>query len=359
MKFITILFCLIILYSGIMTAVFNDKVSTESYKSFGFSFRTLFSSSLGGLNMEIFIEQRYFGEIMLAIFLLLSYVLLIQLLIALLSNVYEDLVERVDGEYRAVLVNYFNRWSWNDKYGVMILLPPPLTWFTLLVAPFVIFNTRPERWNTFFSKICFLLYAIPQFCIFIAGSLFYLPFLYFQGFISYGKTGKKKHDEEQSIFKDKRLMPSDPTAAVLHKLEQIEQEDNEDKSASENLVVNKFSFQKAFVWTFIGLPWLLIAFFRDLGDFWNLVYLDLDSLEEENEKTRVQGLMNERIIKDLQRVIKRIQKTEISVKDFHESWVAIDQAQLNPALAEDEEALKLRHQTFNEYLLQLANNRKS
>jgi hypothetical protein len=36
----------------------------------------------------------------------------------------------------------------------------------------------------------------------------------------------------------------------------------------------------------------------------------------------------------------------------------IDMAQLNPALAEDEEALKHRHETFKEYLLQLANSNK-
>lgn len=101
-----------------------------------------------------------------------------------------------------------------------------------------------------------------------------------------------------------------------------------------------------------------MAFFRDISDFWSLVYVDLHTLDEEDSKTRVQALMNERIVKDLQRVLKRIRKGEISVKDFYDNWVMVDDAQLNPALAEDEEALALRHQTFNEYLLQLCNNTK-
>jgi len=55
-KFIVIWLCLVFLYSGIMTAIFHDKTTNESYKTFGLSFRTLFSSSLGGLNMEVFSE---------------------------------------------------------------------------------------------------------------------------------------------------------------------------------------------------------------------------------------------------------------------------------------------------------------
>ena len=93
-------------------------------------------------------------------------------------------------------------------------------------------------------------------------------------------------------------MPKDPTQAVLQKLEDIEAGPDETKD-EESLVVNKFSYSKAFVWIFIGLPWIFMAFFRDISDFWSLVYVDLHTLDEEDSKTRVQALMNERIVKDL------------------------------------------------------------
>jgi hypothetical protein len=95
-------------------------------------------------------------------------------------------------------------------------------------------------------------------------------------------------------------MPADPTAAVLQKLEQIEMHGNhEEKNDDEKLVIAKFSISKAIIWTFIGLPWIFLALFRDCVDYWTILYLDLDTLEEESEKNRVGALINERIIKDL------------------------------------------------------------
>lgn len=91
-------------------------------------------------------------------------------------------------------------------------------------------------------------------------------------------------------------------------------------------MVNRFSTSKAFLWLWIGIPWLLFALLRDCVDFWAIVYLNTDSLEEENEKTRVESLINRKVLKDIQRILIRIQKPEISVQEFYEAWIRIDQA---------------------------------
>lgn len=97
---------------------------------------------------------------------------MLNLIIAILTNVYENLVDRVDAEYNSILINYYNRYRWNSKYGFLILLPAPFTLLTILFAPFVIFSSNREKWNTIFSRIGFLIYGIPQFLLYAVVTLF-------------------------------------------------------------------------------------------------------------------------------------------------------------------------------------------
>lgn len=96
---------------------------------------------------------------------------MLNLIIAILTNVYENLVDRVDAEYNSILINYYNRYRWNSKYGFLILLPAPFTLLTILFAPFVIFSSNREKWNTIFSRIGFLIYGIPQFLLYAVVTL--------------------------------------------------------------------------------------------------------------------------------------------------------------------------------------------
>ena len=137
----------------------------------------MFAFSLGAFDLEIFEEDiRAFGIILVSLFLLFSLIILLKLLIAIYTDIYENFVHRVDAEYNSNLINYYNRYRWNSKYGILILLPPPFTYLTLMFAPFVIFSRNPEKWNNLFSRIVFIIYVIPQFCIFAALSfLFIIP----------------------------------------------------------------------------------------------------------------------------------------------------------------------------------------
>ena len=132
------------------------------------------------------------GGVMLGVYLLMGNVMLLNLLIALLSNVYSDLIVRVDSEHRAVVIAYYNRFQWDEKYGNLIFLPSPLSYFLFILSPIGLLHKNPKGWNSFLCKCMYIFYAIPQFAFFVVGSLLFLPLMYFKGFMSYGKTGVKK-----------------------------------------------------------------------------------------------------------------------------------------------------------------------
>lgn len=192
-NFFTILFCLGICSAAIFTALFNH-ISAD-YINFSTSIRTLFSSALGGFNLNAFNEHRGIGALFLGVYLLLANVMLLNLLIALLSNVYSDLIVRVDGEHRAVVISYFKKWFWNDNYGMLICMPSPITYIIMLLSPFVLFSKNPRKWNRRLTKIIYPIHGIFPFLLFLLGSIMYWPILYIKGFAIYGKTGyisKKK-----------------------------------------------------------------------------------------------------------------------------------------------------------------------
>lgn len=114
--------------------------------------------------------------------------LLLNLLIAILSNVYEELITRVDSEYRSVLIQFYNKFRWDDGYGLFILLPSPITWVIAVISPILILSRKPSLWNYFFSKVFYILFVIPQWAIFVGLTAVYVPFVYLRAFIPFGKV---------------------------------------------------------------------------------------------------------------------------------------------------------------------------
>jgi len=189
-NFFLIYICLGLCSAAVFTAMFNK--TNANMIDFSTSLRTLFAASLANFDLEGFTDNIALGGILLSIYLLISYVMLLNLLIALLSNIYSDLKDRVDSEHRAVVISYYDRLYWNDKYGFLIFLPPPFTFLTILFVPFFIFKKNTEELNTRLCQVFYIIYAVPQFVYFVCRSLICWIFLYIKGFVIYGKTGSLK-----------------------------------------------------------------------------------------------------------------------------------------------------------------------
>jgi hypothetical protein len=113
-----------------------------------------------------------------------------------------------------------------------------------------------------------------------------LPLLYIKGFAIYGKTGSKKTKKSKRLFSNyESSMPSG-------------EKDESQSLKSNRQQVNSFNVAKCFLWLFIGIFWLLAAVCRDVKDFWAIIYAPKDKLDEEKERTKVQQVVNEKVIRD-------------------------------------------------------------
>lgn len=70
------------------------------------------------------------------IYICITSVLLVNLLIAVLVNSYEKISTAVDASNRALLIQYYRQYKWDDEYGFLIFLPPPLSLLNFIVFPF-------------------------------------------------------------------------------------------------------------------------------------------------------------------------------------------------------------------------------
>jgi len=313
-NFFIIFGCLGLCCAAVFTSLFND--TSPKFESFSISLRSLFAAALANFDLEAFTDNKELGGILLGVYLLMANVMLLNLLIALLSNIYSDLSVKVDAEHRAVVISYYNRMFWNNDYGVIIFLPPPFTYLNVILAPIVLSLKDPEKWNSFFCKSFYLLYVLPQFLFFAAGSMFYLPLLYITGFAIYGKTGLRTTKSAEDIIKVDLDQPEE--SEHIKSEESAQEGEPVDGNFKENQL-SFFSWGKALAWTFIGIPWLFWALIRDFKDFWKSIFITLD-INEDTERNKIKEIVTIELMKEFQIVLKSIKSEEISVNHFLQMW---------------------------------------
>lgn len=188
LKYILIYCLFIVCMSAVFTAIFFG--SSDDYKNFSTSLVSLTTPFVNYFRTGSFVKNDLFGAIMVMVYTALSAVLLINLLIAVLSSVYDELSKQVDASHRSILIKYYLKYQWDKKYGYFILLPTALNFVNILVLPFQFIVSKfykedQERFNKFICKAFFVVFFFPLiFLAFAVYSLVLIPFCYLKCVIS-------------------------------------------------------------------------------------------------------------------------------------------------------------------------------
>lgn len=180
-----IVYCLYITcFVGIFTAIFYN--TSEQFSSFSITFTTLFGGFINNMDAFSFTKHQFFGAIFLIFYVTISGIMLINLLISHLSNVYRSLSLQVDASHRSVLISYHRRYKWNNEYGFMLLLTTPINIINLLVVPiFLLFKKYSYNIELLNSKISQIYYMVFYFPFMILSTFFFnltlIPISYLKG----------------------------------------------------------------------------------------------------------------------------------------------------------------------------------
>jgi len=182
LNFLIIFACWLVCCAAIFTAIYYD--TNEQYQSFSVSLTTLFSASLTVYTND-FKKLEPLGSIMLSVFVVISAVMLINLLIALLTEAFSDLSKQADSRHRSILIKYRHRWAWDEKQSYLIFVPPPLNVLAFLILPFTLCLGEQafRALNKVYCKVMFLLiYSVPMAAAFIVYNSLIMPLAWFKGF---------------------------------------------------------------------------------------------------------------------------------------------------------------------------------
>ena len=185
LKYILIIVLFLICCASIFTAIFGNH--SNQFRSLVTSIITLFGGFLNDFNLRDY-EDNYkeFGSVILMIYISISSVLLVNLLIAILSNEYEKKAKIVNATHRSVLIKYYKQNKWDEEYGYLIFLSPPFCLINLIIWPFkIIFKKERKIFNIYITRFYYLLFYFPLIIIiFTIFTILLVPLCYIKGIIT-------------------------------------------------------------------------------------------------------------------------------------------------------------------------------
>ena len=175
-NFMIIFSCFNTISAQVFTLLFHQ--SNTDFNAFFNSWVTLFMAAFGLYNFGNFTDALYLGYALLIIFITITNLMLLNLIVSIISHQYEDYESLADSENRAVLVLTYERIKWDDKYGLLILLPAPfnLMSISLIIILFFVSETRRIIWNKRFSQWSYIVIAIANFSVLLGVSFVCFPF---------------------------------------------------------------------------------------------------------------------------------------------------------------------------------------
>jgi hypothetical protein len=156
--------------ASIFTTLYQD-TNPEKYGGLAISVRYLFDAAIGQYDYEGMGERSLSHSILLISHVFFANILLLNYLIAILSTTYENMKETGIFKYKMNLYQYCERFmiAFEERsYGEIILHPPPLSYLSTLMIPFLVSSFVMQYISKGFSYLMYWLENL----FFISGFLF-------------------------------------------------------------------------------------------------------------------------------------------------------------------------------------------
>ena len=154
LAFMFIVCCFILIMSSIFTTLYQD-VNPDKFGGLAASSRALFDATIGSFDYSDMGERELSFSILQIVFVFFGNILLLNYLIAILSTTYENMKQTGIFKYKVNLYQYCERFmiAFEEKaYGEIVLHPPPLSYISMIMMPFVwssFLMTHVTKWFSY------------------------------------------------------------------------------------------------------------------------------------------------------------------------------------------------------------------
>jgi hypothetical protein len=180
MAFMFIVCCFILIMSSIFTTLYQD-VNPDKFGGLAISARNLFDAAIGQYDYVGMEGRELSFSILQIVYVFFGNILLMNYLIAILSTTYENMKQTGIFKYKVNLYQYCERFmiAFEDKsYGEIVLHPPPVSYLSAMMIPFVISSFIMEYITKGFSYMMHWLENLIFIMSFLLFELFLFPIAY-------------------------------------------------------------------------------------------------------------------------------------------------------------------------------------
>ena len=154
--FLVVFLCIFFIFEVTGQLLFSE---LQIYSTFVDSCATLFGSALGGFGYTDYDAltdvDREIGYLFLTVYLIVSAIMLLNFLIAIFSETYNNLTNRKRGLYMEEVINLRKKYEFHPNYSSIVYSLVPFNWFLLPVIPFIA-SCKSFKVNNFILHIEYL-----------------------------------------------------------------------------------------------------------------------------------------------------------------------------------------------------------
>jgi Ion transport protein len=139
MAFMFIVCCFILIVSSVFTTLYQD-TNPDKFGGLAKTARALFDASIGNYDYDNMGDRELSFSVLQIVFVFFGNILLMNYLIAILSTTYENMKQTGIFKYKVNLYQYCERFmiAFNDQsYGELVLHPPPVSYLSTAMLPFI------------------------------------------------------------------------------------------------------------------------------------------------------------------------------------------------------------------------------
>ena len=184
--FLFIMICYLAFSTLLFSALYQDTNQTD-YGSIFSSLQVIFLNLLGGYQYIGAGNQEMIFTGLTLIHIFIVNILLLNFMIAILSNTYGEMLESGNFLYKCSLYEYCERYviGFKDKsYGQLVLHPPPINVFCIFLLPFTVSKERMLVITEYFSYAIFWVENLIGIVGFIAFEFCLIPFVFVLSYVN-------------------------------------------------------------------------------------------------------------------------------------------------------------------------------
>ena len=150
---------------------------------FGHSFLNVFKIALGAYDLDLYENDPDYwkGYVFSLGFFIINSFLLLNYVIAVMTDTYANLEKNRLGLYYDGLMKSFQRYRYDSRYGALVITPFPLNIVIAILSPFFIIIKNEailKKLNQFCVKLGYFPFAVLFTAIFATTNVLLLPFAY-------------------------------------------------------------------------------------------------------------------------------------------------------------------------------------